>query len=47
MLTLTEKQVKELEQVIAEMPTKFGVLVLNILNQKPEEETKENGEIRE
>jgi hypothetical protein len=42
MLTLSEKQVKELEQVIAEMPTKFGVLVLNILNQKAEEEPKED-----
>jgi hypothetical protein len=43
MLTLSEKQVKELEQVIAEMPTKFGVLVLNILNQKAEVEPEENG----
>ena len=43
MLTLSEKQVKELEQVIAEMPTKFGVLVLNILNQKAEVEPKDDG----
>ena len=32
MITLNEEQVKQLEAILAEMPMKFGVPVLNILN---------------
>lgn len=42
MITLNETQLKELEAFIQEMPTKFGLPLLNFLNkiaqeQKPEE----------
>jgi hypothetical protein len=39
MLTLTEKQVKELESVISQMPTMWGIQIINILNAKEEENT--------
>ncbi len=39
MLTLTEKQVKQLESVISQMPTMWGVQIINILNAKEEENT--------
>jgi hypothetical protein len=32
MLNLTEKQVKDLEEFIKELPTKFGLPLLNLLN---------------
>ena len=41
MLTLSEKQVKELEAVIAQMPTMWGIQIINILNAKEEEKTNE------
>ena len=39
MLTLNEEQVKQLEQILSELPMKFGVPILNILNEasKPTE----------
>jgi hypothetical protein len=33
MLTLNEEQVKQLEQILSELPMKFGVPILNILNE--------------
>jgi hypothetical protein len=33
MLTLSEEQVKQLESILAELPMKFGVPILNILNE--------------
>jgi hypothetical protein len=39
MLTLTEKQVKQLETVISQMPTMWGLQIINILNAKEEENT--------
>jgi hypothetical protein len=42
MLNLSEKQVKEIEVLIGEMPGKFAIALLNILNQKAED-PKENG----
>jgi len=41
MLTLSEEQVKQLEQILSELPMKFGVPILNILNAaaKPIENT--------
>ena len=43
MLTLNEEQVKQLEAILAELPMKFGVPILNILNEasKPSEPTEE------
>jgi hypothetical protein len=32
MLTLSEEQVKKLEAILNELPMKFGVPILNILN---------------
>jgi hypothetical protein len=45
MIKLNEEQVKQLEAILAEMPMKFGVPVLNILNAaaKAEVEPKEDG----
>jgi hypothetical protein len=34
MITLSAEQIKQLEAIISEMPTKFGVPILNILNEK-------------
>ena len=42
MITLNETQVKELEAFIQEMPTKFGLPLLNFLN-KIAQEQNENG----
>jgi hypothetical protein len=39
MLTLSEKQVKQLESVISQMPTMWGLQIINILNAKEEENT--------
>lgn len=41
MLTLSEEQVKQLEAILSELPMKFGVPILNILNaaSKPKDET--------
>jgi hypothetical protein len=33
MITLNEEQVKQLEQILSELPMKFGVPILNILNE--------------
>jgi hypothetical protein len=33
MLTLSEKQVKEIEVLIGEMPGKFAIALLNVLNE--------------
>jgi hypothetical protein len=38
MITLNETQVKELETFIQEMPTKFGLPLLNFLNKIAEEQ---------
>jgi hypothetical protein len=32
MLTLSEEQVKQLEAILSELPMKYGVPILNILN---------------
>jgi hypothetical protein len=40
MITLSAEQIKQLEAIISEMPTKFGILILNILNEK--KDTKED-----
>ena len=37
MLTLSEEQVKQLEQILSELPMKFGVPILNILNEAANE----------
>lgn len=37
MLTLTEEQVKQLEAILSELPMKFGVPILNILNAASQE----------
>jgi hypothetical protein len=39
MLTLNEEQVKQLESILAELPMKFGVPILNILNAANEAST--------
>ena len=33
MLTLSEEQVKQLDAILSELPMKFGVPILNILNE--------------
>jgi len=38
MITLNETQVKELEAFIQEMPTKFGLPLLNFLNKIAQEQ---------
>jgi hypothetical protein len=38
MLTLSEEQVKQLEAILNELPMKFGVPILNILNAGSKEE---------
>ena len=43
MITLNETQVKELEAFIQEMPTKFGLPLLNFLT-KIAQEQKNNGD---
>jgi hypothetical protein len=39
MLTLSEEQVKQLEAILSELPMKFGVPILNILNAANEAST--------
>ena len=48
MITLNEEQVKQLEAILAEMPMKFGVPVLNILNaaSKPAESEEEMKDVQ-
>jgi len=41
MITLNETQVKELEAFIQEMPTKFGLPLLNFLNKIAQEQKAE------
>ena len=43
MITLSEEQVKQLEQVLAQTPMMYGVPIMNILNAaaKAEEKTDE------
>lgn len=41
MITLNEEQVKQLEAIIGEMPTKYGISILNILNAAAQESKKE------
>lgn len=41
MITLNETQVKELEAFIQEMPTKFGLPLLNFLNKIAQEQREE------
>jgi hypothetical protein len=36
MITLTEDQVKRLETILAELPMKYGVPILNLINEKPD-----------
>lgn len=41
MITLNEEQVKQLEAIISEMPTKYGISILNILNAAAQESKKD------
>lgn len=41
MLTLTEKDLQELDKFIQEMPVKFGMPLINFINTKLKEQTKE------
>jgi hypothetical protein len=41
MITINETQLKELEAFIQEMPTKFGLPLLNFLNKIAQEQTEE------
>jgi hypothetical protein len=47
MITLNEEQVKQLEQILSELPMKFGVPILNILNEaaKPNKSEKQDDTI--
>ena len=47
MITLNETQVKELESFIQEMPTKFGLPLLNFLNKIAQEQNPESTEVIE
>ena len=47
MITLNETQVKELEAFIQEMPTKFGVPLINFLNNIINEQNPDTGEVKE
>lgn len=47
MITLNETQVKELEAFIQEMPTKFGVPLINFLNNIVKEQNPESTEVIE
>jgi hypothetical protein len=44
MITLNETQVKELESFIQEMPTKFGLPLLNFLNKIAQDQKAEAAE---
>jgi hypothetical protein len=47
MITLNETQVKELEAFIQEMPTKFGVPLLNFLSKIAQEQSAKDTEVVE
>ena len=47
MITLNETQVKELEAFIQEMPTKFGLPLLNFLNKIAQEQNPNGAEVVE
>jgi hypothetical protein len=47
MITLNETQVKELEAFIQEMPTKFGLPLLNFLNKIAQEQNANGTEVVE
>jgi len=47
MLTLTEKDLQELDKFIQEMPVKFGMPLINFINAKLKEQTKEEEIIKE
>jgi len=47
MITLNETQVKELEAFIQEMPTKFGLPLLNFLNKIAQEQNVNGTEVVE
>jgi hypothetical protein len=47
MITLNETQVKELEAFIQEMPTKFGLPLLNFLNKIAQEQNENGAEVIE
>lgn len=47
MITLSETQVKELEAFIQEMPTKFGLPLLNFLNNIAQEQNPDSVQIVE
>ena len=47
MITLNETQVKELEAFIQEMPTKFGLPLLNFLNKIAQEQNSDGNEVIE
>lgn len=47
MITLNETQVKELEAFIQEMPTKFGLPLLNFLNKIAQEQNVNSTEVVE
>jgi hypothetical protein len=47
MITLNETQVKELEAFIQEMPTKFGLPLLNFLNKIAQEQNAKGTEVVE
>ena len=43
MITLNEEQVKQLESILSEMPLKYGLPVLNILNEAAKQDKNANG----
>ena len=45
MITLDEKQVRELEAFIQEMPTKFGLPLLNFLNKIAQDQNSAKEEV--
>lgn len=47
MITLNETQVKELEAFIQEMPTKFGLPLLNFLSKIAQEQNPDSPEVIE
>lgn len=44
MLTLSEKQVKEIEVLIGEMPGKFAIALLNVLNEAANNNSADSGD---
>lgn len=47
MITLNETQVKELEAFIQEMPTKFGLPMLNFLNKIAQDQKSDSVQVVE